>query len=71
MKMGNITPRAGIEPTSLRSWVSVLTITPPRLPDVTIVPMPYLSAASCLRGQCKYYIKKHQYCAYAPDFTDI
>ena len=32
--MGNIAPRAGIEPTSLAFRVSLLTITPLRLPDV-------------------------------------
>ena len=31
MKMGNISPRVGIEPTSLAFEVRVLTITPPRL----------------------------------------
>ena len=35
MKIGKITPRARIELTSLVIWISVLTITPPRLPDVT------------------------------------
>ena len=38
MKMGNIAPRVGIEPTSLA--FSVLAITPPRLPDVTALPTP-------------------------------
>ena len=33
MKMGNIAPEPGIEPTS------VLTITSPRLPDITILPI--------------------------------
>ena len=39
-EMGNIAPRAGIEPTFLGFWASALTITPPRLPDVTALPMP-------------------------------
>ena len=39
MKMGNIAPRAGIKPTSLAFWPSVLTTMPPRLPDVTTLPM--------------------------------
>ena len=39
MKMGNIVPRAGIEPTSHTFWASLLTITPPRFLDVTILPM--------------------------------
>ena len=38
MKMRNIVPSAGIEPTSLAFQASVLTITPPRLPDVTTLP---------------------------------
>ena len=37
-KMGNIVPRMGIEPTCLVFQVRVLTITPPRLPDITILP---------------------------------
>ena len=45
MKVGNIVPRAEIEPTSLAFWASVLTITPHRVPDVTNVPMP-----TCLRS---------------------
>ena len=40
MKMGNIVPRARIEPTSLAFHA-----TPPRLPDVTILSMP-----TCLCG---------------------
>ena len=36
--MGNIMPKAGIEATSLAFWASVLTITSPGLPDVTILP---------------------------------
>ena len=38
--MENIAPRVGIEPTSLAFWVSVLTITPPRLTDVTTLQTP-------------------------------
>ena len=38
MKVGNIVPSAGIIPTSLAFQVSVLTITPPRLLDVTTLP---------------------------------
>ena len=37
MKMGYITPRMGMEPTSLEFLASVLITTPPRLPDVTTV----------------------------------
>ena len=40
MKMGNIVPRVKIEPISLAFWVSMLTITPPSLPDVTTLPTP-------------------------------
>ena len=40
MKMGNIAPRAGIKPTCLAFWASMLTITPPRLPDVITIPTP-------------------------------
>ena len=43
--MGHIVSRARIEPTSIAFWVTVRTITPPRFPDVTILPMP-----SCLCG---------------------
>ena len=50
MKMGNIVPTAGIEPTSLAFRASVLTITPHRIPDVTTIPTPtYLCS---VRGQC-------------------
>ena len=44
MRMGNIVPRAGIEPTSLAFQVSVLTITLPRLHDVTMLPMPSMGS---------------------------
>ena len=40
MKMGNIAPRAEIKLSSLLFWVNVLTIMPPRFPDVTILPTP-------------------------------
>ena len=40
MNMGNIVPRAVIEPISLAFQASMLTITPHMLPDVTITPMP-------------------------------
>ena len=40
MTMGNIQPRVGTEPTSLAFHTNVLTITPPKLPDVTILPTP-------------------------------
>ena len=43
--MGNIVPRAGIESTSLAFQTSVLTITPPRLPDVITIP-----TNTCLNG---------------------
>ena len=43
MNIGNIMPGVGIQPTSLVLRDSVLSITPPRLPDVTTVPTP-----SCL-----------------------
>ena len=35
----NIVPKARIKPTYLAFWASVLTITPPRLVDVTTLPM--------------------------------
>ena len=62
MKMGNILPRAELEPTSLAFWASVLLqcayysvlITPYKLPDVTtIYPRPSVYAAPCLSGQCR------------------
>ena len=40
MKMGNIVPLVGLEPTPLAFRASVLPITSPRLPDVTIIPTP-------------------------------
>ena len=40
MKIGNISPKAGIEQISLASYASVLTMSPPRISDVTTVPMP-------------------------------
>ena len=40
MKIGNITPRARIESTSLALWACVLTISPSRLPDVATLPTP-------------------------------
>ena len=45
MKMGNIAPTVGIESTSLVRQDNVLSITPPRLPDVII-----LSTPTCLCG---------------------
>ena len=45
MKIGNNVPRAGIEATSLAFRASAPTITPCRLPDVTLTPMP-----TCLCG---------------------
>ena len=45
MKMGSIVPRAGIELTSLDFRASVLTISPPKPLDVTILPM-----STCLCG---------------------
>ena len=42
MDMGNSVPRVGMEPISLAFLASVLTITPPRLPDIIIHP--------CLNG---------------------
>ena len=39
MRMGNSVPTVGIKSTSLAFWDSVLSITPPRLPDVTILPI--------------------------------
>ena len=45
IKMENIAPRVGIEPTSLGFWVRVLTISPPSFNDVTTISMP-----TCLCG---------------------
>ena len=55
MKMGNIVPRAGIEPTSLALRASVLS-----LHDVGSLMSPLYShlpvyAVPCLRGQCRLY----------------
>ena len=57
IKIGNIVPRAGMEPTSLASLASVLTITPLRLPDVTTLPKPTCLCGSLpdtVTGQCKH-----------------
>ena len=40
MKVENLVPRVGIEPTLLAFQASVLTITPPRLFYVTLLPIP-------------------------------
>ena len=40
IKMGNIMPRVGIDPSSLAFQASVLSITSPRLPGVTTLPTP-------------------------------
>ena len=40
MQLGNIVPRAGIEPTSRAFLASVLTIPQPTLPDITTQPVP-------------------------------
>ena len=40
MKVGNSVPKVGTQPTALAFWASMLTITPPRLADVTTVPAP-------------------------------
>ena len=40
MKTGNIVSRAGIKLAYLTFWATVLTISPPRLPDVSTVPTP-------------------------------
>ena len=40
MKMGNIAPRAGIEPASLAFQASLLTITQHSLVDITILATP-------------------------------
>ena len=50
MKTGNIALRVGIESTSPAFQANVLTITPPRLPDVSILPMP-----TCLCGSLSDY----------------
>ena len=49
--MGNIVPRAGIEPTSQAFRASVLASTPPRPPAVTMQSR-YL-CMTCLRGLCR------------------
>ena len=40
MKMGIIVPRAGLEPTSLPFWASVLALHHVGFPDVINIPMP-------------------------------
>ena len=40
MTIGNMLPRAGIEPTSLAIRDGVIAIIPLRIPDVTSVPIP-------------------------------
>ena len=53
MKMGNIVARVGIKPTYLALWAQCATITPCRLPDVTLYPCLPVYAALCLRRQCR------------------
>ena len=49
--MRNFAPRAGIESTSLPFWASMLTITPPMIPDTTTLPMPtYLCGSLPMRS---------------------
>ena len=52
--MGNITPSVRIASTllSFQVSISVLAITPPKLPDVTTLPRVPVYAAPCPRGQC-------------------
>ena len=45
MQMGNIAPRAGIEPNSIAFQACMLTTSPPKLPDIT---PPYASLCACL-----------------------
>ena len=45
MKMGSIAPKVGIKSTYLAFWASVVTITPPRFPDVVTLFTP-----DCLCG---------------------
>ena len=45
MEIGTIAPRVGIKPTFLLLWATVLTITSPRLPDITMLHTP-----TCLFG---------------------
>ena len=40
MKMGNTVPRAGLEPTFLAFWASVLPFHHIGFPDVTTIPVP-------------------------------
>ena len=51
MKMGNIVPRAGIEPKSLAFWVSVLPLHHVGSLSLTLYPRSPVHAAPCLRGQ--------------------
>ena len=63
VKMGNIVPRVGIEPTYLAFWASELITTPSRLPDVT--PLTNHANLSCLRGQ--YRLLQHSFCIIYPN----
>ena len=53
MKMGNIVPTVGIEPTSLAFRVSVLPLNHIGYLVSTLYPRLPVYAASCLRGQCR------------------
>ena len=54
MKIENIEHMAGIEPTSLVFLVSVLSITPARLPDVTTPNLrPFVCVVPCQIAQCR------------------
>ena len=53
MKMGNVVPREGSEPTSLAFQAGVLISSSSRLRDVTTIPTTLTKSARCLRGQCR------------------
>ena len=53
MKMGNNVPRAGLKPTSLAFWASVLPLHHVDSLMSPLSPHPPVYAAQCLRGQCR------------------
>ena len=55
MRIGDIVPRAGIEPTPLRFRASTLTIIPPKHPDVTTLSTPISICGSLSEVSVDYY----------------
>ena len=53
MKMGNMVPRVGIEPTSLTFWATMLPLYHVGSLVSPLCPLSPVYVALCFRGQCK------------------